>query len=122
MWWCAPVLGRRIDGRTTLGSGVPGPSRVVDHASCKRDEVRLAARDDLLGLLRFGDQADRNRVDAGALLHGSGKWHLIARTDRDFLQRRDPARRSGDPVGSSLLQLFGKFDGLREVPSTVDPI
>src|SRR6201996_1430323 len=74
----APVLRRGFDLAAELGGGVPAPARVVEHAARQRDDVGAAGSDDLLGLLRFGDQADRDGGEAGLLLDLFGERHLIA--------------------------------------------
>src|SRR6266403_4883133 len=56
----APVLRRGVDLAAELGGGVPAPARVVMHGARQRDHVGLAGGDDVLGLLRFGDQPDRD--------------------------------------------------------------
>src|ERR1019366_8908747 len=63
----APVGRRRIDVAAEFGRGVPAPARVVEHAARQRDHVGLPRCDDLFGLPRLGDEADRDGVDAGCL-------------------------------------------------------
>ena len=66
-----------------FGRGVPAPARIVEHAARERDHVGLAGGDDLLGLPRFGDQADRDGGHAGRLLD------RLARTAPDSRARAE---------------------------------
>jgi hypothetical protein len=89
----------RVNGRdrrplgAELGRGTPAPARVIEHGAehgaRQRHEIGLAARDDVFGLLRFGDEADWDGCDAGAFLHAFRERKLIARPDRDLLQIGD---------------------------------
>src|SRR6266853_5446187 len=81
----APVLRRRFDLAAEFGRGVPAPARVVEHAARQRDHVGLTGRDDVLGLLGFGDQTDRRGGHAGGLLDALRERHLIAGRKRYFL-------------------------------------
>src|ERR1035437_1390347 len=118
----APVVRRRIDVAAEFGRGVPAPAWVVEHAARQRYHVGLPRCDDLFGLFRLGDEADGDGVDAGCLFQGLRERHLIAGAERNFLQGRHAARGGVDPVDAALFQLFGKFDGLREVPAALDPV
>src|ERR1700753_3892246 len=102
----APVLRRRRHLGAERGSGVPAPARIVKHAAGERDHVGLAGRDDVLGLSGLGDQADRHGGDTGRRLDRFRERHLIARRQRDLLQRRDAGRRHVDPVDAALFQFF----------------
>src|SRR3954463_11941446 len=56
-----PPVGRRREHLSTqLSSGMPRPAWVIEHSACQRDEVRVARGDDVLGLLRLGNQTDRH--------------------------------------------------------------
>ncbi len=101
---------------------MPAPARVVQHGARQRDHVGLAGGDDVLGLLCFRDQADRDGGDAGGFLDRLRERHLVAGTERNFLQRRYAAGRGIDPVDAALFQLVSEFDGLREVPTALDPV
>jgi hypothetical protein len=82
-------LRRRIDCRAKLGRRMPRPTRIVQHPACQRDEIRLAARDDVFGLLCFGDQAEGDRRESSGFLHGLRK------------RNRPTTRRSSRPCASS---------------------
>src|SRR5215468_9691507 len=118
----APVLLRRAHLTAEFGGGMPTPTRGVEHAAGKRDHVGLAGGDDLLGLLRLGNQADRHGGDAGGLLDRLRERHLVAGPERNFLQRRYAAGRRIDPVDVALLQFLRVFDGLMNVPAALDPV
>ncbi len=82
----------------------PGPARVVQECAGQRHHVGLAIGDDLLGLGRVGDQADRHDRDAHLGLHGSCERHLVAGGDRDLLLVRhaaDEMSRNAQPAASS---------------------
>src|SRR6185312_14481964 len=118
----APILRGRRHFAAELGRRVPAPARVVEHAARERDHVGLAGGYDVLGLFRFGDQADRHGGDARRLLHALRQRYLVAGAERNLLQGRYAARGDVDPVDAALLQFLGKFDRLRQVPAALDPI
>ena len=75
-----------------------------------RGAVGLARGDDVLGLLRLGDDADRPGLDAGFLADAGGERHVIARHDGDLLGRRIAARAGIDEVAAQRLQLPRRLD------------
>src|SRR3990172_4720905 len=85
---------RRIPG---LGAehdrGMLRPARIEEHGTGERDEVRLAARNDLFGLLRIADESDRTGGDARFLPDALGVRNLITRADRNFGIEHDAAAR-----------------------------
>src|SRR6185437_11096806 len=118
----APVLRRGIHLAAELGRGVPAPARVVKHAAGECDHIGLAGSDDLFGVARFRDQADRHGGHPGRLLDRLRKRQLIAGRQRNFLLRRYAAGRNVDPVDPTLLQFPGELDGLLDIPAALDPI
>ena len=95
-------------------------SNSMPRASATRSALPVG--DDLLGLLRIGDQADRDRGHAGRLPDRLRQRHLIARAEGDALRRRDAAGRRVDPVHAELLQLRGEDARLLDVPAALDPV
>ncbi|MBA7712262.1 hypothetical protein ES703_121234 [subsurface metagenome] len=77
-----PVLRRCRNFAAEFGRSVPAPARIVEHAAGQRDHVGLAGRHDLLGLLRFGDQADRHGDEAGGFLDRLRERYLVAGAER----------------------------------------
>ena len=67
---------------------MPGPARIPEQAAGQRDQVGLPVGKDRFGLLRFGDQADRDDRHVNLRPHAFGKRHLIARPKRNFLRGR----------------------------------
>src|SRR4051794_36949288 len=51
--WRAPIRRRREYLSTELGSGMPGPAWVIEHSTCQRDHICLAAVENILRLLWF---------------------------------------------------------------------
>ena len=70
-----------------LGATVQAPVRVVQDAARQRHQVRLAARNNRLGLLGLGDKTHRNRWQTGFAANGFGKRHLVVRPKCNLLQR-----------------------------------
>jgi hypothetical protein len=82
-----PPAGRRriVDGGAELGCGVPALAGVVEHPAGEPDLVRLAGCEDLLCLLRSGDQADGNGIDRRRLLYRLREGDLVSGSQGDFL-------------------------------------
>src|SRR5512135_1578568 len=99
------VLRRVLDLYAELLRRVPHPARVVQEAARERDHVGLALRDDALGLLRIGDQADRAHGDRRALLHLLGERQLVAWRHLDTLLRHQPAARYAHVVEADAREL-----------------
>src|ERR1700679_2276353 len=94
----APILRRGIHLAAELSRGMPAPARIVEHAAGECDHIGLAGRDDVFGLARLRDQADRHGGHPRRLLDRLRKGKLIARRQRNFLLRRYPAGGNVDPV------------------------
>src|SRR5262249_58317544 len=83
---------RRIGGLGAEFLGrMPGPARIVHHAAGENDEIGLARSNDVFGLARACDEADRHRRQAGLLAYLRAEQHLIARRQRNLLARIEPA-------------------------------
>ena len=92
MGWGAPIGWRCLDRCTNLSRGMPAPPRIVEHRSCKGDEISLAAGDDVFRLPSLSDQTNRYRGNLRTFLDALRERKLIARTDFDLLQWRYTAR------------------------------
>src|SRR5680860_1229652 len=86
-WWASVERGAQVllrpvdpvaDRDTELVRGAKRPVRLGGRRSCQQYDVRRAARDDLLGLLRIGDQPDRSTGDPGLVSDPAGELHLVA--------------------------------------------
>src|SRR4051812_20231265 len=97
------VLRREVGLLPELRGGVPGPSRVVQHATAESHEVGVAIRENTLRLLRLGDEAHGDRRNTGFAPHSVGQRYLIPWADRDVLLRHAAARRCADVVAASRL-------------------
>ena len=104
------------------GCRVPGPARVPEQAAGQRHQVGLFVNHDRFGLLRFGDQADRNDRHIHLGPHALGKRHLIARPQRNLLRGRYAPGRDIEPVAAACLQRASKHDRLFDIPAALDPI
>ena len=62
--------------------GALRPVRVAEQLAGQEHHVGLAVADDLLGLLRLGDEADRADREAGCLADPGRERHLVARPER----------------------------------------
>src|SRR3546814_13624365 len=78
----------------------------------------MAVGDDLLGLPRSADHADRHGRDAGLAADLGGVGHLVAWAEREFLAAgRDAAGRGDDVVAAEFLQRPGDDDAVGDVPA-----
>jgi hypothetical protein len=59
--------------------------------SGEQSDVRLAAADDVVGLLWLGDKADGGGFDLRAMPDFFGEWDLLAGFHFDFRVRHDAA-------------------------------
>src|ERR1700704_873434 len=99
LWRIVPLLAHRY-------RGVPGPARVEQHAAAERDQVGLAAREDVLGVLGLGDEPDRDGGGGRIPPAAPRERHLIARPNLQLLLRHRAAARGGDVVATALLELL----------------
>ncbi len=100
---------------------MPGPARVVRAWRGPARSRPPCPRQDVLGLLRLGDEAHRDGGEAGLGLDPLGIGHLIARPDLDRLLGRDAPVETWI-AGEPLLQGLGEFHRLVEVPAVLHPI
>src|SRR3546814_1859128 len=83
----------------------------------------MAVGDDLLGLPRSADHADRHGRDAGLAADFGGVGHLVAWAEREFLAAgRDAAGRGDDVVAAEFLQRAGEDDAVGDVPAALHPV
>ncbi|KAG1312310.1 hypothetical protein G6F63_016268 [Rhizopus arrhizus] len=101
---------------------MPRPARVVEHAARERDHVGLPLRQDVFGLLRFGDQPDRNGGHADLALDRFCERHLVVRPHGDLLLRRHAAAGHVDEFTATRFQRLRKHQGLFQVPDALHPI
>ena len=101
---------------------VPGPARVPHRAAADADEVGFARGDDVFGLLRPGDEADRHGRQAGRLAHGFGERRVVAGRERDLLPRIDLAGRHVHVVAAKRLELVRERNRVLDGGAAVDPI
>src|SRR5262245_20008972 len=75
------------DIEIVLDTQFPGsmnrPMGIVKKLSRKRDQIRLAVAEYLLGMVRLGNQSDGNGLDAGLATHAIRIGNVIARMARD---------------------------------------
>ena len=96
--------------------------QVVEHAAGERDHVGLPAAQDVFGLVRIGDQADRDRGQARLTPHLGRERRMVAGPDIEFLVRRQPATRHVDEIATVRFEDLCVFDGLDEIPAAFDAI
>ncbi|MDV7402561.1 hypothetical protein RZS08_64665, partial [Arthrospira platensis SPKY1] len=101
---------------------MPRPARVVEHGAGDADAVGLAAGDDLLGLLGFGDETDGDHRHGHLLADLGGERHLVAGSEGNLLQRRHAAARHVDEIAAARLQRLAEGDALGDVPAAFDPV
>ena len=65
--------------------GPQGPVRVAQQLACEQHGVGLPGRDDLVGLVRVGDEADGAGRHTGVATNPAGERHLVPRRDRNLL-------------------------------------
>src|SRR5512132_150035 len=74
------------DIEIVLDAQFPGsmnrPMRIVKKLARKRDHVRLAVAENLLGMVSLGNQSDGNGLDAGFTAHAIRIGNVIARMAR----------------------------------------
>src|SRR6516162_7494801 len=116
------ILVGRFHLRTEMCSGMPRPARVVENRPRKRDQVGIASTDNGFGLLKLGDQADGDHWHARCLLHRARQRHLIARPDRDLLDRCETAARYVHGGATARLQRPRKGDCLVDVPVSAQSV
>jgi hypothetical protein len=84
--------------------------------------IGLARGDHGLGLLRFGDEADREdrHVDLG--LDALGQRHLVARRQQDLLLRRDATGGHMHEVAAARRECLREGDAALDIPAALDPV
>ena len=60
-----------------------GPIRFSQQFARKKDEVRLSARDDVIGVLWIANEPYGSRSDSHLFTDALGKGHLVALGDRN---------------------------------------
>ena len=126
----AAVCGRArryCDGQSSLSTPSSSgraqrPRRVAQRLAAEQHDVGLARLEDVLGLLRLGDQPDRPRRDAGALPDRRGERHLVAGAERDLLRRRVAAGGAVDEIDAERAEQRRERDGVVERPAALDPV
>ena len=116
------ILFRRKHRSTQFRRSTPRPTRIEEHRTSQRDHVRIARRNDRLGLHGIRDEAHGHHRHIHRLLHATGKRHLVARPHRDALPRIEAARGHMDHVATVRFQRLRELDGLFQVPTAFDPV
>ncbi len=98
------------------------PIGIAQHCSGEKNGVCLARGNDLLCLLRLGNQTDRAGGQACFLADSRRERHLVPRLERNLDRGRDSAARAVDQIHSKLAQAPGEADRLLDIPSSGSPI
>src|SRR6185312_546104 len=99
-----------------------GPVRLPQQLSADKNEIRLTTGDDLIGVLRVGDQSHSSRMDLCFIADALGKLNLITSCDGNSGIRYHAAGRDIDQIHSEQLQLSAKNDRLFYIPPSLDPV
>src|SRR6185312_7166621 len=101
---------------------VPAPTRVEQEGPSMRCAVSFTSGNDVFGLLRLGDHADRPGLDAGLFFDPGCERHVIARRHGDLLRRRVAARADIDEIAAQGLELPRGFDRVLDGETALQPI
>src|SRR3954447_26893061 len=102
--------------------GVERPIGIAQQFPGQKNGVRGTAADDLFGLMRICDQANRPGGDAGLGADRAREWHLVTGTELDLRAGHRAAAGAVDQVDAEVAQALREFNRLREIPSAVHPI
>src|SRR5215468_12060615 len=81
-----------------------GPMRVIEKLACERDQIRLSGTENLLGVMRFRNQTDRNGLDSDFAEHAIRVSYVISRRagyECGVDRSGNAARRTGDYVDAT---------------------
>src|SRR5262249_5919941 len=81
-----------------------GPMRVIEKLACERDQIRLSGTENLLGMMGFRNQTERNGLDSDFAPHAYRVGYVISRSARHECGidgAGDAARRTGDHVDAT---------------------
>ena len=99
-----------------------GPIRFSEQFARKKDEVRLSARDDVIGVLWIANQPDRPGSNSDLVTDAPGKGHLVTFGDRNLRVVRGSAGGDINQVYTKLLELLAEDNRLLDIPASLDPI
>ena len=119
---CSQILSRPRRDLPEFLRGVKGPVGIAQHLARQQHEVGLIVADDLVGLGRPGDHADRSGGDIRFAANSLSERRLVPRPDRDLRLLDIAARRAIDHIDAKSEQLARKLDRLVDVPSALDPV
>ena len=102
--------------------GVQRPVGVAQHLAREQHDIGLIVADDLVGLSRRGDHADRGGGDIRLTPNPLGERRLISGSDRDLRLLDIAARRAIDHIDAKSEQKPRELDRLVDVPSAFNPI
>src|SRR6185312_15066290 len=86
------------------------------------DQVGISAPQDVLRLVRVGDQAHRGRRDACFTTNARGERYLVTRTNRNLRVRYRAAGRHIDDIDAIVAQYARELHALVDVPAAFGPI
>ena len=104
---------------------VQGPVRVVQRLASDRDQIGLAALQDLFRMLRVENQADRHGFDAGFLAHPFCERNLETGIALDTGRRRGTEQAAGravDHIHAMSSEFFRQRDRVVQCPAAFDAI
>jgi hypothetical protein len=85
-------------------SGLQSPIRLPQQLATNQHDVRVAARNNLVGFLRLGNQPDRARCNVGFLPNLPRKGNLVAFTNWNLRVGRNSTRGHVDQIHPAALE------------------
>ena len=109
------------EGAERLG-GVQRPIRLTQQLAGEENQIRLAGADDVVGLVRLGNHADRSRRDARLVAHLVRQEHLVAGPDGNFDVGHVGAAGAIDQVHALFLEMPRERHRILRRPAAFHPI
>src|SRR3984957_130874 len=102
--------------------GMQRPIGVAQHFAGEQHDIGLLVADDLIGLSRRGDHADRRGGDIGFAANPPGERRLISGSHWNLRLLDIAARRAIDQIDPQGEQKARKLDRLVDVPPAFNPV
>src|SRR5579871_4945456 len=117
LWW-----NRRVTFCVEGLERAQGPVGIAQELARQQHQIGAAVADDVVGLHRFGDHADRGGRNVRPIADGFRKRHLITRARHHVRLRRVARRTAIDQVDAAGLQQTGQRDRIVESPAAGFPV
>lgn len=102
--------------------GVQRPIRITQDFASNKNEVGFTGANDIVGLMRVGDEAYGSGENAGLFAQTSGEGYLKTGLGGDFGVGHQSSRGAIDQVDAKRTNKAGKLDRLIDIPAVFGPI